>query len=323
MKPIFLIISLLYFSSTFINAQDKPEIVSVKGEFTVQWYVEKESKEEAEKRAEERASVNALEKAFGTVIVQGNSTYIKNVNTGKKVETTTTFSMIGNTTVGGEIVEIVSKKFKVHEKKYRRKREKVTDKFIECKIVVNARKLTDAKINFQASPLAAPMKKAVSSSYRDGDDIYFYFRTPVSGYVSIYVDITGQGITQRILPYSDVPPKHENGMKVEADKDYIFFSTKKDHNYYAEDYVIPDEIVASPDEAHEFWRFFIIFSKTPLNKPNLKKGITKENLTENERNDKFTVPKALNSEDFQRWLINNLSYRDDFQRKIIDVTVEK
>ncbi len=323
MRILFAIVTMSVCCFFSVFAQEKIEIVSVEGEHTVQWYQEKESKEEAQKRAEKYARVNALEKAFGTVIVQGNSTYVKNVNTGQKVETKTSFSMIGNTTVGGEIVEVLKCEFKEKKRKYKKGREKISDIFITCQIKIHAKKLSEAKINFEAATLATHSKKAMTERYKNGDDMFFYFRTPVSGYLSIYVDITGSGLTQRILPYSEVPPKYENGMFVKADQDYIFFSGQKEHDYFAEDYVVPDEIVAAAEADQELWRFFIIFSKEPLNKPKLKEGMAEDALTLAEQEKKYTVPKEIKSEDFQRWLIRNLSIRDDFQREIIDVVVEK
>ncbi len=311
----------VYVLTIQLFAQEKPEVLKAEGEWQVQWYQEKESKQEAKNRAEERAKVVALEKAFGTVIVQGNTTYIKNVSTGKQTETQTTFNMIGNTIVGGEIIQVLNKEFKENTQKYRRRGEKVEDIFITCEITVLARKTNDKKIHFQANLLSGDMINNKTTDFYDGNDIYFHFRSPVSGYVSLYVDITGQGITQRLLPYQNTPVEFEGGMPVEADKDYIFFSKAKNESYYPDKGVVVDEIFAGPEKDREVWRFFTIFSKEPINKPSLKEG--KTGLTKKDRENNITVPKELKSEDFQRWMIRNMHLREDFQRKVIDAVVMK
>jgi hypothetical protein len=306
-----------------ISAQDQPEIVVVEGENQTLWEQDKESKQVAKDRAEKFARVNALEKAFGTVIVQGNSTYIRNINTGQQVETKTSFNMIGNTTVSGEIIEVLKIEFTESQSSYKKGKEKITENYIQCIIKAKAKKLSDLAIDFEALPLRSNQKNAASDRFTDGNDMFFYFKSPVSGYLSIYIDISGKNLTQRILPYTQVPAKFENGMPVEADKEYIFFSKAKEHDYYNQDYVVADEIYVSAEEDQEMWRFFIIFSKDPLNKPSLKEGLNSETLTEYEKKSKCTVPKALESEEFQRWMIQNLSIRNDFQRKIIDILVQK
>jgi len=82
----------------YIFAQENPSL-KVQGKALVQWYPNVESKTEAKKRAFQQAQVNAMENAFGTLIMQGNTIYIENKKTGEKVETNTVFKMIGNTAV--------------------------------------------------------------------------------------------------------------------------------------------------------------------------------------------------------------------------------
>ena len=50
------------------------------------------NEEEACEECIQKARINAIEKAFGTVIIQGNTTYIENVNSGKKTETKSIFN---------------------------------------------------------------------------------------------------------------------------------------------------------------------------------------------------------------------------------------
>ena len=51
------------------------------------------------------ATIDALEKAFGRVIFQGNATYVTNIQTGQQeAQTNTVFHTIANTFVKGEVV---------------------------------------------------------------------------------------------------------------------------------------------------------------------------------------------------------------------------
>jgi hypothetical protein len=311
-KMIFLAILLYSFTAM---AQTKPNVVTVKGEAVVEWEQQRESKKQAQNRAEELAKVNALEKAFGVAIIQGNSTYVQNKTTGQKTETNTVFNMIGNTMVKGEVIEVLKKDFTdFYDKK------KKSEKWeIKCEVEVRAKELTEAAVAFDASPLSGNKKNNKTSEFNENDELFFYFKSPVSGFLSIYVDVTGSNQTQRILPYINVPKDFENGMPVEADKEYIFFSTAKEHDYYPGKNVVVDELTVSAEqEKQEMWRIFIVFSTNPMNKPSLK------NPKLQDKNKKIVeAPKELTSEEFQRWKINQQSLRNDIQIKTIDITVSK
>ena len=53
------------------------------------------------------ALINAIEQAFGRVVIQGNATYINNLNTGEKVESQSIFHVIANTWVKGEVEKVL------------------------------------------------------------------------------------------------------------------------------------------------------------------------------------------------------------------------
>lgn len=301
------------------DEQEEPKIVTIRGKSQIEWNPEIESRGEAKERALQRAKVDALKKAFGQLIIQGNSTYVKNVQTGEKAETQSVFNMIGESSVKGEIIELQKKKFTPRERKERVGSEMKTFYYMDCKIKALARELTAEAVKFQAFPLSGDTKNNRTDRFNEGDDVYFYFRSPVTGYISIYVDISGSGITQRILPYQYVPSDFESGMPVEADKEYIFFSGEQEHEYYPERAVQVDEIMAFPDNDNELWRFFVVFSRKPIVKPMLDNpGPEKQ-----DGKIKWELPKKMVSEDFQRWKIKQQSTRKDVQVKVIDAIITK
>lgn len=320
MKKIILL-SLIFFALLkFSYSQEKPKIVKASGEAQVEWNKNSESLEQSKERAKALAIVNALESAFGVVVVQGNSTYIKNVNTGTKTETQTNFNMIGNSVVKGEVIEIL--KIKFHEINYDKKidRKKIEFTDIKCIVTLNAKEITDSKLDIETKTLACTDKKCEATAYKDGDDFFVYFRSPVDGFLSIYLDDTKN--TVRLLPYMEMPEGTANNFKIKADKEYILFSDKDEFDYFNDKYFVEDTYELFSEDVKDLNRVFIVFSKKTLNKPSLKKGLDLENY--NDYLEKgYQAPLQTSSEDFQRWLIKNRSLRGDMQVEIIDITIEK
>jgi hypothetical protein len=272
------------------------------------------SRAEAKNQVKEKAKINAIERAFGTVIVQGNSTYITNVQTGQKVETNTVFNTIANTSVKGEVIQILEEKYTdvTGTKIIDGKKEPVTE--IRCDIRIKAKEITTPPANFVSFPLACTNVRCQTTSFRDKDSLYLYFSSPVSGYLSVFLD--DNTATSCLYPYSKMPVEFEGGVPVKADQKYILFSDKSEFNYFPGKYIVVDQYMLSAEKAQEMNRLFIVFSKSPVNKPSLTDVKTLQ--------DKYSLPKALNSEDFQRWLN---SYRSQekagVEVAIINITITK
>lgn len=93
---IFLILFII-FHSLHIKAQ-KPKEVKESGTYKMR--IEKTMSEaEAERLCIERARIDAIEKAFGQTIIQGNATYIKNKTTGEQIESSNILSNISESMV--------------------------------------------------------------------------------------------------------------------------------------------------------------------------------------------------------------------------------
>ncbi|MBA7584117.1 hypothetical protein ES708_26070 [subsurface metagenome] len=318
MKRITILNILFIVSPFFLFSQ---QTVKTSGEAQVE-LTENRSRQDVKKEAKDMATVNALERAFGSVIIQGNSTYISNVNTGEKTETNSVFNMIANTSVKGEVVEVISEKYEDVKgyKVIEGKKIEVTD--ILCKITVRARELTEPTIDFTTFPLVCTNINCKTTSFKENDDFFLYFLSPITGYLSVYLD-DGKD-SQCLLPYSNMPVEYESGMPVKADREYIFFSKEPEHNYFEDKDFEEDVYTLYSDSKKDINRLFIIFSKTLLNKPKLDDNVKTGQLTEQEIDEGYTMPKALKSENFQKWLNKNRSYRkNDMQVEIIDITITK
>jgi hypothetical protein len=259
------------------------------------------SRLEVNNKLRELATIDALEKAFGRVIIQGNATYITNLQTGREVQTNTVFNTIANTSVKGEVQRIVDEKFIDIEgfKTVDGKREKILE--IKCDIELMAREIVTPPITFTSFPLGCLDEKCRTTAFKDNDKFYLFFSTTMSGYLTVYLD--DKEISQCLYPHYKMTLEFEGGVPVEADKKYFLFS---DVDYYL-----------FTSSLQDMNRLFIIFSKTPLNKPSLR-----YNPKEDEKG--YIFPKSISSEGFQRWLNSYRSIgRDNVQVEIVDITITK
>jgi hypothetical protein len=279
--------------------------VKVKGTAQVE-FPDNLTRQEVKRQAEEQATIDALEKAFGRVVIQGNSTYISNIETGKQTVTKSAFNTIANTSVKGEVVEVIKVQFT--DLQGNRSIEGKDETFIEirCDIEIEAREVTTPPINFTAFTLNCTEERCKTTDFRMDDPLYMSFSSPSSGYVSIFLD--EEGNTQCLYPYNTMPVEYEGGVPVKADKKYILFSKQPEFNFTG--YIL---YTPSPRSIN---RIFIIFSNTPLNKPSLS-DVKKDESG-------YMLPKALRSEDFQRWLNKYRSYeKANVEVDYIDITITK
>ncbi len=312
---------LLLLSTIIVRAQDNP-VIKIQGKALVQWYPEVESKTQAKKRSLQQAKVNAMQEAFGTLIMQGNTIYIENKKTGEKVETNTVFKMIGNTAVKGEIVKVLKENYKetVKKEKVAGKKKKQQITYIECTVQLLAKELKDTKIQIETFPLNSTEIIRPVTDFYEGDDFFLYFRSPVNGYLTVYLDDNENA--QCLLPYRQMPEGMEEAMPVKADKEYVFFSDKPEFNYFDDDFFKEDTYELYAESKKDINRLYVIFSKKPLNKPILKDDNHKEILLDlNKEN--YTLPRIVPSDDFQEWLVKIRQIRNDLVVKTIMISIQK
>ena len=305
----------------YIFAQENPTI-KIQGKALVQWYPDVESKTEAKKRAFQQAQVNAMEEAFGTLIMQGNTIYIENKKTGEKVETNTVFKMIGNTAVKGEVIKVLKEDYKETVKKEKvpgkRKKQEVT--YIECTVQLLAKELKNTKIEVETFPFSNINLIRELTDFYEGDDLFLYFRSPVNGYLTVYLD--DNEVAACLLPYTHMPEGMEEAMPIKADKEYVFFSDKPEYNYFDDDFFKEDTYELYATSEKDINRLYVIFSKKPLNKPILKSNENKEVLLDLGK-ENYKLPRMIPSDQFQEWLVKIQQIRDDLVIKTIIISIEK
>ncbi|MEO0894967.1 MAG: hypothetical protein AAFY71_01010 [Bacteroidota bacterium] len=258
------------------------------------------SEEQACQKCIELAMIEAIEKQFGRVIVQGNSTMIENINTGENVETTQIFNMIAETYVNGEWVETIDESCErfIYEEEF----------WLKCSVKGKVQELEQPKIDLTFKSLKCEQLECASEDFSDGEDFFMYLKSPIDGYVTIYIG--DAETTQRILPYAEMPDGMMNAVEVKADKEYILFSKDKDElglKYFVDEYQLYTE-----DEVDQN-RVYVIFSKEPLVKPALYESEVKE----------YDMPMQLQAENFQKWMAKQKKYNPEMEVFRLDVTIKK
>lgn len=229
--------------------------------------------EEAKRTTLDRAKISAIADAFGTLVTQSNSTMITNQN-GKS---NNHFFSLGGSEIKGEWLETT--KDPVYDIKY-----EGGMLVVSVEVSGRIREIVSAGIDFTAKILRnGTEEKFESSEFRSGDDMYLYFKSPVNGYLAVYLlDETAQEV-YCLLPYK---ASGDGAYRIEHDNSYILFSAKNDPQKPQ----IVDEYTMICNRDVEFNDMYIIFSPNP---------IIKANVTD--RNNEI-MPRLLSYADFHQWL---------------------
>lgn len=234
----------------------------------------------------QKAKINAIENAFGSVIMEGNTMYTVNKQTGTKIESNTSFNSISDVYVSGEWIEDVEPPSTI---------QKVigNETWIITTVYGRVRELKRIPITFQSKTLVCPKIKCVTEQFKNNQDLYIHFKSPNNGYVTIYLDVPEETTTYRLLPYKS--QRDIGSYEVKADKEYFLFYDSLKNNLIDE-----YTLTLSNGSENENNKLFIIFNpEKPIQKPLLS--------------DVATMPLSIPSEDFQRWLQTLRKYNADLQ----------
>lgn len=261
-------IALLFMNLIHVYAQ---KMEKVHGEYT--YHVpENVTLDEGKRTALERAKIQALADAFGTFVSQNNSTVVKNENGKSSVD----FLSIGGSNVKGEWIETIG--------------EPIYNIFYESDMLVikvevdgKAREVKGVGIDCETKLLCNGTElKFESNEFKDGDDLYLYFKSPSNGYLAVYLlDENAQEVFC-LLPYKN---SGDPTFKVVHDKPYIFFSS----NNADESPNDVDEYTMTCEHPVERNTIYVIFS------PNMFAKANAEEMDEG-------LPRQLSLKDFQKWL---------------------
>ncbi|MDE5987479.1 MAG: DUF4384 domain-containing protein [Prevotella sp.] len=268
MKHILLLLSVLFALPVFSQ-----KMKTVEGEYTYH-APENVTLEEAKRIALDRAKIQALADVFGTIVSQTNATHVQNRNGSSDID----FLSIGGSEVKGEWIETVG------EPQYDISYEQGM-LVVKVSVKGKAREIVSAQIDIKAKVLRNGTEdKFESDGFRDGDDLYLSFVSPVSGYLAVYL-VDAEQKAYCLLPYRS---QTDGIYKVEANRRYVFFNIKEAPPQERQ-YV--DEYVMTCSRSSEYNQIYVIFSPQPF-----AKAVDSSSSE--------TLPRELGLEDFQKWLVN-------------------
>ncbi|MGB0521337.1 MAG: hypothetical protein ACPGJS_00185 [Flammeovirgaceae bacterium] len=253
----------------------------------------------------ELAKINALEHAFGKVIVQGTHTYLENTATGEKTETTTKMNMIANTMVKGEWLETKKSNIRWVLREVGDKKSKKQELWLLCEIQGTAIELQETKADFEAFTKRCDDHDAcVSTDFANQESLFLQFKPSVNGYLSVFMEENGK--IYRLFPYVRMSGDLANCAPVEADQTYLLFSSKTKQQIEGVNRWDIDEYALYAEGKPLFNRIYVVFSETAFRKP----------ILQNDQGIKW-----LDLTDFQKWVAKNKSSNTSFQIQPIDITV--
>lgn len=265
---------LILFLFTFTTAAFSQKTQKVTASYTY-YAPENVTLEEAKRTALDRAKTSAIADAFGTLVTQSNSTIMTNQNG----QTDSRFLSLGGSEVKGEWIETT----KEPEYNIRYEGDML---IVSVTVSGRIREITSAGIDIIAKVLRnGTEEKFESNEFKNGDDMYLYFKSPVDGYLVVYLlDETTQEV-YCLLPYK---ASGEGAYRIEHDKPYVLFSAKHEQTNPN----IVDEYTLTCSRDVEYNDLYVIFSPDVF---------VKANSSDSEE----LLPKQLPNEVFQKWLIKH------------------
>ena len=171
----------------------------------------------------------------------------------------------------------------------------------EAKVWGKVRERKRTEIEFIAKPLNCPLSKCLTRSFTHNDTLGFEFKSPVDGYLSIYLD-DNESKVFRLFPHGK---ESISSFEIKGDKEYILFTKKP----YLKDISVGDasQFYLKTNKAIEYNTLKILFSKNEISKPYM------------DLNGKLL---STDRKDFAEWWINLLGdSKQDISFKNIEISI--
>ena len=251
------------------------------------------SLEEAKRIALDRAKMQAVADEFGTIVSQSNTTLVKNSNG----ESSTDFFSLGGSEVKGEWIETIGQP--EYEISYEQG-------MLVVKAIVTGRirEIVSAQIDIKVEVLCNGTDlKFARTDFKNGDDLYLYFQSPVDGYLAVYLLDEVSQMVYCLLPYKS---SSEAVTSIEHDKPYIFFSAE----HAGDKAHLVDEYTMTCNNSVERNTIYVVFSPNEFAKAN------SNNVDE-------LLPQELSFEDFQKWLSKGRNRDKEMNVRNVQIIINK
>lgn len=203
--------------------------------------------EEAKHTALDKAKISAIADTFGTLVTQNNSTVIINQNG----ESDNRFFSLGGSEVKGEWVETI--KEPIYDVRY-----DGGVLIVSVEVVGRIRELVDAGLDLTVKILRNGVEpKYESTDFHNGDDMFLMFKSPIDGFLLVYMYDETSNKVVRLLPYIN---SSQGYVSVYADKEYVFFKKQKNDKHHVDEYTM------TASQPVEFNTLYVIFSSKEITK---------------------------------------------------------
>lgn len=247
------------------------------------------SLQDAKIEALKRAKANALAERFGMMVSQ-NTTSIMKENDG---ELGNYFLATSGAELRGEWLEDIKEpEYNIY---YRNDMQ-----VVEVSVCGKARERKSVEIDLSVKVLRNGTEMHnESETFSSGDSFYLYFRTPIKGFVCVYLVDENQQATC-LLPYQR---EQLHSVEVEANTDYLFFSIE-----HSVQKVFVDEYVLSSYNGIIQNQLYVIFSPNDFVKASDREY--------------SSALRELSFVDFQAWLTRNRNHDEKMQviKKVLTIS---
>lgn len=244
MKNIMLIATILgIFSAAMAQ---KP--VKVCGEYTY-YAPENVTTAHAKQTALQRARLAGLIQEFNQIVYQSNTT----VTTNRDGESSVDLYSFGGSDARGEWIE------DTEEPRYTISYEQDM-LVVKAEVCGKAREIKSAGIIFESKVLrngTAP--RFESDKFVSGDDMYLWFRSPVDGWLTVYLLDRNSKTVYCLLPYRNSPM---GAAEIKHDQTYVFFQQDRK----LKDWQYIDEYTLTAESSVEWNEVYVVFSPNPYAK---------------------------------------------------------
>lgn len=247
-----------------------------------------------------KAQNAAIESEFGTTIGTVNVVGMTNIDG----QSSTSFHSMTSDQVRGVWLGDVS------EPQYERLLDNGRD-LLKVTVKGKIRELVAAGVEFAAEPLRRhPDKRDAADTFKNGDDLYLYFKSPVDGYLTVFLfDIQNSQVFS-LLPYQS---SGKGSFSISHDKEYYLFSEAKAS---PEDGAVDElTLTCSDGNTEEYNDLYVIFS--PNNYAKISSKVGQQKLT-----DDLIIPSSLSFKEFNTWLTKYQQKDEQMQVKRIPIRIE-
>lgn len=286
------LISIFIFWYTLTNAQET-KIAS--GTYIIR--IEKNQTElEALSNAKEQAKINAIENSLGVIVSETNILQNKQTIKGNETNQEQVFNSNSSSLLNGEWVKTIWEKDSIYtdNEGYR---------WIKYQIKGEVRKILFIPFEPEVFTLNCPNLKCKTDIFKSDDNLFIYFKSPKSGFLSIYLN-DGEN-THLLLPYSK--SEKQESYVVNGDQTYILFNPQENKK--------ADLVELFTEKGLEINELIFLFSEKEIKKPGLESSSNSEKSG-------YILPKKLSNEAFEKWMQTYRGYEKGLQIKNIKIIIK-